>query len=172
MKGPWNLVAALWSEVWQNRKRTSFNDLVKAYLPDIVTLGAVEWITVVVVRAWSSKLYLREMWLGCNVRQLLTPFAGIAASPTFTLYLPRLPVGHTNVSQSSTSLSNSMASRIGLRFSQFSSRATRISMRKSIGRRVQTTDAAAVPPAQGAFQRMWNSPVGVKTVHFWYHTSW
>ena len=31
-----NLVAALWSEDWQKRKRTSLRDLVKAYLPDMV----------------------------------------------------------------------------------------------------------------------------------------
>ena len=31
-----NLVAAPWSEVWQNRKRTSLRDFVKAYLPDMV----------------------------------------------------------------------------------------------------------------------------------------
>lgn len=31
-----NLVAALCSELWQKRNRTSFNPLVKAYLPDMV----------------------------------------------------------------------------------------------------------------------------------------
>lgn len=31
-----NLVAALWSEVWQKRKRTSFRDFVKAYLLDMI----------------------------------------------------------------------------------------------------------------------------------------
>lgn len=31
------LVAALCSEVWQKRKRSSFRPLVKTYLPDIAT---------------------------------------------------------------------------------------------------------------------------------------
>lgn len=36
-----DLVAALCSPVWQNRKRTSFSALVKAYLPDMTDVGAV-----------------------------------------------------------------------------------------------------------------------------------
>ena len=60
------------------------------------------------------------------------------------------------------------SSRIGLRFLQ-SSRFTRAYIKKPIGRRYQTADAtAAAPTNQGAFARMWNSPIGVKTVHFWY----
>ncbi len=38
-------------------------------------------------------------------------------------------------------------------------------------RRTQATDAAAAaaPAAQqGMLAKLWNSPVGVKTVHFWY----
>jgi hypothetical protein len=31
-----HLVAELWSPVWQKRKRTSFNPLAKAYLPDMM----------------------------------------------------------------------------------------------------------------------------------------
>ncbi|KAK7985093.1 hypothetical protein PG996_005666 [Apiospora saccharicola] len=34
------------------------------------------------------------------------------------------------------------------------------------GRRYQSTAAGEAPPA-GWFSRMWNSPVGFKTVHFW-----
>ncbi|KAI9863166.1 MAG: Mitochondrial pyruvate carrier 2 [Trichoglossum hirsutum] len=37
---------------------------------------------------------------------------------------------------------------------------------RPIGRRFQTVDAATTPK-QSAFQRLWNSPIGVKTVHFW-----
>ena len=59
-----------------------------------------------------------------------------------------------------------MTSRAGLRFAQFT-RAARASFRQPIGRRFQTTDAAAAPE-QTTFQRLWNSPIGIKTVHFWY----
>ncbi|SLM40525.1 Mitochondrial pyruvate carrier [Lasallia pustulata] len=58
-----------------------------------------------------------------------------------------------------------MTSRAGLRFAQFT-RAARASFRQPIGRRFQTTDAAAAPE-QNSFQRLWNSPIGIKTVHFW-----
>ncbi|MCJ1453065.1 hypothetical protein MMC28_003410 [Mycoblastus sanguinarius] len=58
-----------------------------------------------------------------------------------------------------------MSSRAGLRFLQ-TSRFTRPSLKKSFARRYQTTDATAVP-TQGTLQRLWNGPVGVKTVHFW-----
>ena len=58
--------------------------------------------------------------------------------------------------------------RVGLRFLQ-SSRFTRAYFKKLIGRRYQTADAtAAAPTSQGTFARLWNSPIGVKTVHFWY----
>ncbi|KAI9670929.1 MAG: hypothetical protein M1817_003814 [Caeruleum heppii] len=37
-----------------------------------------------------------------------------------------------------------------------------------ISRRAQSTDAsAAAGPAQSTLSRLWNSPIGVKTVHFW-----
>lgn len=43
--------------------------------------------------------------------------------------------------------------------------------RNAAGRRWQSTAGAAgedAAKAQGSwFQRMWNSPVGLKTVHFW-----
>ncbi|KAI4163561.1 MAG: hypothetical protein LQ342_002833 [Letrouitia transgressa] len=61
-----------------------------------------------------------------------------------------------------------MSSRvIGSRFSQFSRRSIRTPFRKPVGRRYQSTDAAAAAPAQSFVSRIWNSPVGVKTVHFW-----
>ncbi|KAL9613534.1 MAG: hypothetical protein Q9167_001919 [Letrouitia subvulpina] len=61
-----------------------------------------------------------------------------------------------------------MSSRlIGSRFSQLSRGSTRIPFRKAVGRRYQSTDAAATAPAQSLASRLWNSPVGVKTVHFW-----
>ncbi|KAL9098062.1 MAG: hypothetical protein Q9163_006203 [Psora crenata] len=57
-----------------------------------------------------------------------------------------------------------MSSRAGLRLFQYS-RTARTAFSKPLGRRCQTTDAAAAttPPAQSTFQRLWNSPVGVKT---------
>jgi hypothetical protein len=65
------------------------------------------------------------------------------------------------------------SSRIGLRFFQN----TRAAFRNAYGpfrrpgaqgRRFQTSDAgAASAQQQSTFQRLWNSPVGIKTVHFW-----
>ncbi|KAI9809301.1 MAG: hypothetical protein M1825_002592 [Sarcosagium campestre] len=39
--------------------------------------------------------------------------------------------------------------------------------RSPLQRRWQATDAAAAAPQPGFASRIWNSPVGVKTVHFW-----
>jgi hypothetical protein len=60
-------------------------------------------------------------------------------------------------------------SRVGLRFFQNSRAAFRSAFRRpgGYGRRFQSSDAAAAEQ-QSTFQRMWNSPVGLKTVHFWY----
>ncbi|KAI9768971.1 MAG: Mitochondrial pyruvate carrier 2 [Geoglossum simile] len=46
------------------------------------------------------------------------------------------------------------------------SRTARIPFGRPVGRRFQTVDAAAAAK-QSAFQRLWNSPIGLKTVHFW-----
>ncbi|KAF6239529.1 hypothetical protein HO173_002073 [Letharia columbiana] len=58
-----------------------------------------------------------------------------------------------------------MSSRAGLRFFQ-SARFSRAFTKKPLGRRYRTADATAAP-TEGIVQRLWNSPVGVKTVHFW-----
>ncbi|EAW08805.1 mitochondrial pyruvate carrier family protein [Aspergillus clavatus NRRL 1] len=65
------------------------------------------------------------------------------------------------------------SSRVGLRFFQNA----RASFRNAYGpfrrpgaqgRRFQSADAgSASSEQQSAFKRMWNSPVGLKTVHFW-----
>jgi len=60
----------------------------------------------------------------------------------------------------------SMSQRAGLRLFQ-GSKFARANFSKPIGRRYQTADATAAP-SQSTFARLWNSPVGVKTVHFWY----
>jgi mitochondrial pyruvate carrier 2 len=66
------------------------------------------------------------------------------------------------------------SSRLGLRFFANSRAAFRNSFRQngSKGFRFQSTEASAAgAEPQSVFQKMWNSPVGVKTVHFWYtHT--
>ncbi|KAG8528719.1 uncharacterized protein KY384_006406 [Bacidia gigantensis] len=61
-----------------------------------------------------------------------------------------------------------MSSRAGLRLFQ-AARFSRVAFRRPIGRRYQTTDAAAAQPLpqENVFQKLWRSPVGVKTVHFW-----
>lgn len=53
-----------------------------------------------------------------------------------------------------------------------------LAIRRSAGRRWQSSDAgtgtggaggtSGSAPHESWFQRAWNSPVGVKTVHFWY----
>ncbi|KAI9037714.1 mitochondrial pyruvate carrier family protein [Aspergillus affinis] len=63
-----------------------------------------------------------------------------------------------------------MSSRLGLRFFQNARSGFRNSgpFRRpgAQGFRFQSSDAAAADK-QSTFQRMWNSPIGVKTVHFW-----
>ncbi|RJE26351.1 UPF0041 domain protein [Aspergillus sclerotialis] len=63
-------------------------------------------------------------------------------------------------------------SRVGFRFFQN----TRAAFRDAYapfrrpgaqGRRFQSTEAGETAQQQSYFQRMWNSPVGFKTVHFW-----
>ena len=58
-----------------------------------------------------------------------------------------------------------MTSRAGLRYFQ-SARLSRTFAKRPLGRRHQSADATSVR-TEGIFQRLWNSPVGVKTVHFW-----
>ncbi|KAJ6014438.1 mitochondrial pyruvate carrier 2 [Penicillium herquei] len=64
-----------------------------------------------------------------------------------------------------------MSSRVGFRFlnnSRFAFRNATAPFRRQAGQgfRFQSTEAGA--EQQGSFfQRMWTSPVGVKTVHFW-----
>ena len=69
-----------------------------------------------------------------------------------------------------------MSSPLGLRFFRISQRASttaaRIPIRKPLQRRFQSTEvpppsSASARHPQNAFQRLWNSPVGAKTVHFW-----
>ncbi|EED19213.1 UPF0041 domain protein [Talaromyces stipitatus ATCC 10500] len=64
------------------------------------------------------------------------------------------------------------SSRVGLRFLA-NSRAAFRNFRQNVsnnskGFRFSSTDASATAgEQQSTFQRLWNSPVGVKTVHFW-----
>lgn len=64
-----------------------------------------------------------------------------------------------------------MSSRVGFRFlnnSRFAFRngASPFRRQGAQGRRFQSSDAGPAEQ-QSTFQRLWNSPVGVKTVHFW-----
>lgn len=47
------------------------------------------------------------------------------------------------------------------------SRTARFQFRRPINRRFQSTGAPIPQPAESMFSRLWNSPVGMKTVHFW-----
>lgn len=63
-----------------------------------------------------------------------------------------------------------MSSRVGFRFlnnTRFAFRNATAPFRRQAGQgfRFQSSEAGA--EQQSTFQRMWNSPVGVKTVHFW-----
>lgn len=59
-----------------------------------------------------------------------------------------------------------MSQRAGLRLFQ-GLRQAKVAHGRTIGSRYQATSAAPTGP-QTLAQRLWNSPVGVKTVHFWY----
>ncbi|KAJ6088557.1 mitochondrial pyruvate carrier 2 [Penicillium sp. IBT 16267x] len=64
-----------------------------------------------------------------------------------------------------------MSSRVGFRFlnnTRFAFRNATGPFRRQAGQgfRFQSSEAGAAEQ-QSIFQRMWNSPVGVKTVHFW-----
>jgi len=48
----------------------------------------------------------------------------------------------------------------------FTAQTTRSSYRQA-GRRFQSTAAPAAAAEQSWFKRMWDSPIGLKTVHFW-----
>ena len=58
-------------------------------------------------------------------------------------------------------------SRAGFRL-YHSLRPKRFLFPRPIGRRFQSVDAAQSQPTQSTLQRLWNSPVGMKTVHFWF----
>ena len=63
------------------------------------------------------------------------------------------------------------SSRVGFRFlnsTRFAFRNASAPFRRpgAKGFRFQSSEAGTAEQ-QSAFQRMWNSPVGVKTVHFW-----
>ncbi|KAI9933912.1 hypothetical protein ASPWEDRAFT_35885 [Aspergillus wentii DTO 134E9] len=66
-----------------------------------------------------------------------------------------------------------MSSRVGFRFlnnarAAFRNTAGPFRRPGAQGRRFQSSDAgASTAEQQSTFQRLWNSPVGVKTVHFW-----
>ncbi|KAJ9397813.1 hypothetical protein DTO282F9_5333 [Paecilomyces variotii] len=60
-------------------------------------------------------------------------------------------------------------SRVGLCFFQNTRAAFRNASApfRRQGRRFQSSEAGAAQEQQSTFQRLWNSPIGVKTVHFW-----
>ncbi|CRG86324.1 Mitochondrial pyruvate carrier 3 [Talaromyces islandicus] len=60
------------------------------------------------------------------------------------------------------------SSRVGFRFFNNSRAAFRnFRQNGSKGFRFSSSEASAAGVEQTTFQRLWNSPVGVKTVHFW-----
>ncbi|KAK2802313.1 hypothetical protein FQN51_004602 [Onygenales sp. PD_10] len=66
-----------------------------------------------------------------------------------------------------------MSSRLGFRFfntyrNAFQNAASSFRRQGMKGRRFQSSEAnQSTAPAQSFLQRSWNSPVGLKTVHFW-----
>lgn len=59
------------------------------------------------------------------------------------------------------------AGRPAFRSNFFTAQATRQTRTRFGGRRWQSTAAPAEPIQQSVFKKLWDSPVGVKTVHFW-----
>lgn len=64
-----------------------------------------------------------------------------------------------------------MSSRLGFRFfnnarSAFRNTSGQFRRPGAQGFRFQSSEAGSAEQ-QSTFQRMWNSPIGVKTVHFW-----
>lgn len=59
------------------------------------------------------------------------------------------------------------ASRPIFRSSQFFT-SQRTAFRQNASKRFQSTAAPEGAAQESFFKRMWNSPVGFKTVHFWY----
>ncbi|KAI4865214.1 UPF0041-domain-containing protein [Hypoxylon rubiginosum] len=52
-------------------------------------------------------------------------------------------------------------------FQQSASRTFRTNFSRQTGRRFASTTATGEAASQTWFKRMWNSPIGLKTVHFW-----
>ncbi|KAI1772752.1 UPF0041-domain-containing protein [Hypoxylon cercidicola] len=52
-------------------------------------------------------------------------------------------------------------------FQQSTTRAFRTNFSRQTGRRFASTTTTGEAASQSWFQRMWSSPVGLKTVHFW-----
>lgn len=108
------------------------------------------------------------------VRVLLAPHLRRNSAMTYTWVVSTFQHFHiscrTLVSRlvcfSSISSVAIMSLRLGLRQLQFA-RLGRGQIRANVPRRYQVTDATAGAPAQTLVQRLWHSPVGVKTVHFW-----
>jgi hypothetical protein len=63
------------------------------------------------------------------------------------------------------------AARPAFRPNFFSQQVTRQTRTRFGGRRWQSTAAPAEPVQQSLFKKLWDSPVGLKTVHFWYAAS-
>lgn len=59
------------------------------------------------------------------------------------------------------------AARPAFRPNLFTQQFTRQTRTRFVGRRWQSTAAPAEPIQQSLFKKLWNSPVGLKTVHFW-----
>lgn len=105
----------------------------------------------------------------------LAPGASAAAKPHFTpnvqhrnRYTLWIEITIPRVTLLSLT-SNSMSMRTPLRLGQVSRQFARaLPFRRPVGRRCQTTEATPAASNQSTIQRLWNSPVGVKTVHFWF----
>ena len=118
----------------------------------------------------SSQLKARLWSENRQTHQVLVPEIKfvLPADRRLRLLCIRRPLSSASSASSARSryyLPLNMSSRAGLRFFQ-SARLSRALSRKPFGRRYQATDATTAS-SEGIVQRLWNSPVGMKTVHFW-----
>ena len=121
-----------------------------------------------------QKIHQMRLTRECNIPPRIGPankktLIPVDRFPKTTSHSSKLSA--TSIPQSQKTnfpLTNMSSLRSGQRLLQ-NSRLFRTQFRNPIARRYQTADAttAAPPPSQGLAARLWNSPVGVKTVHFW-----
>lgn len=181
--------AALWDEDWHRAKRSSLTALLNAYLEAMATVGVVE-------RREERVRAVMELAL-CRCNGVVVGEQGLARAgfrdstlprrastppglsklrafssyprPPFSLPLHSLTIPARPRSPLLRQTAAMSAFRPTTRILNFSRNLLRSpAFRQAPQRRLQSTAADANAAPQSAFAKLWNSPVGPKTVHFWY----